>query len=107
MRGYLIHRDLALQGELSKVMPGAAWRTWEPKHQGGARKGIIAATAAKIAEHLKGLPETVGRVSTRQLKVALGLTEVHANTLTAALREAMSLVPWRMEGRSISRISFA
>jgi len=103
MRGYIIHRDLALQGELSKVMPGAVWKTWEPKH-GDARKGIIAATAAKIADHLRRLPEGTDKVSTKRLKTALGLDNLHTSTFKAAVREVVSLVPWRSEGRSLTRL---
>src|SRR5262249_5695774 len=103
MHGYLIHRDIDLQAELSKVIPGAVWKTWEPKH-GDPRKGIIASTAARIADHLSQLPATTTKFSTRQLRADLGLTNIHTSTLKAAVREVVSLVPWRSEGRSLTRL---
>jgi hypothetical protein len=102
MTGYIIHRDPGIQPMLSKVMPGAVWKTWKPFHSDAAPK-VIATVATTIAQHLQSLSPTVDSISTRRLKEQLGLGDVPKMTFTHALREIADLVPWTIAGRSLVR----
>ncbi|MBN9087032.1 MAG: hypothetical protein J0J01_09005 [Reyranella sp.] len=103
MTGYIIHRDPAIRGALSEVMPGAVWKGWEPVHS-EAKAGTVATTASRIAQFLAGLPGDVDRISTRKLKDAAGLRGVAGRSFTHALRDVSSLVPWALSGRSLARL---
>jgi hypothetical protein len=82
MTAWLIHRDASIRVELSKVMPGAVWKTWEPQH-GTVTQGAVAGAAAQIADYLQGLPPETTKVSTRAVKRAMpGLAAVPKMTFT-------------------------
>jgi hypothetical protein len=102
MTGYIIHRDAGIQPMLSEVMPGAVWSEWESE-TAAAPPGVIASLTAKIAEHLRSLPETVRRISTQRLKADTNLKDAHPNTFTVGLRAATDHEPWLMSGRSLVR----
>lgn len=107
MKAWVVHRDLGIRGLLEDAMPGIRWETWEAKHlttTDGRQPGIIASTAVKIREHLKGLPREASGLSTRKLKEATGSKDVHPNTFTEALKAALqSCLGWNMAGRSVVR----
>ena len=103
MKGWVIHKDIAIQSTLSNVMPGVRWAQWESKH-GGQCLHVTAKTTQAIVEHLKGLSQSTTKVSTRSLKAAAGLTKVPARTFTDALQRVPESVPWRIEGRSLVRL---
>lgn len=106
MKGWIIHRDNGIQPLLSSVMPGVRWAQWEARHlvdPEGRQPGVTASTTARIVEHLKGLPQSVDRISTRQLKADAGLREVHPRTFTDAVRLVPDHVPWLLVGRSLER----
>jgi hypothetical protein len=102
MRGWVIHKDIAIQKTLSEVMPGVRWSEWTGNH--GSQCGHITAKSAQaIADYLKGLPESVAKVSTRKLKDGAGLSGVVAKTFTRSLVDALRLLPWHTEERSVVR----
>jgi hypothetical protein len=102
MNAWIIHRDATIQTELSTVMPGVVWRTWTPKTAAPSR-GAVATVATRVATYLKELPAETGKLSTRSLKQATGLTEVANRTFTHALETVEKLVAWKVEGRSLVR----
>ena len=106
MKGWIIHRDSGIQPLLSSVMPGVRWAQWEARHlvdPEGRQPGVTASTTARIVEYLKGLPQSVDRISTRQLKDDAGLREVPPRTFTDAVRLVPHHVPWLLVGRSLER----
>jgi len=105
MRGWIIHRDIEIQKTLSAVMPGAVWSEWTTDDQ-DIRGGITSKTAHAILAYLKGLPQSVDKVSARKLKEDLGLANVVAKTFTRSLAVALSSVDgWQTEGRSLVRVA--
>jgi len=99
---WLIHRDATIRHELSKVMPGAVWTTWEPEH-GTVTRGAITAVAARIVDYLGTLPPEATRVSTKAIKKATGLVDVPKMTFTRALTAVTKSVAWTVDGRSLIR----
>lgn len=103
MTAWLIHRDGDVQRELRKVLPGVVWKLWEPKY-GKPRGSTIKTLAAKIADHLRGIPAGVDRVSTRKLKEAMDAKDVPSMTWTKALQDCLSNgSEWLLDGRSLVR----
>jgi hypothetical protein len=100
---YPWHRDQSLRVKLEQVMPGAVWKTWGGKY-GDPSQGSIAATTGKIVSYLSGLVPTVSKVSTRQVKVDLGLGQIPDRSFTVALRRVPALAPWAIQGRSLVRL---
>lgn len=107
MKAWIIHKRDNLKDILDKVMPGAMWLPWTPKHL-HIPSGKIAETAAKIAEYLRGLPESVRKVSTSTVKKALALNSVPSMTFTEAARTVTEkATEWRLHGRSLVKADAA
>jgi hypothetical protein len=109
MNAWLIHEGGDLRELLGKVVPGATWRAWEPKHVKIKRKGKMNGTVHTIAEYLKGLPESITRISSRELKKALNGASVSEMTWKRAGKEieGASGGAWRFNERSFERVSMA
>lgn len=104
MTGYLIHRDDQIRKVLDRVMPGARWEEWVSET--GVRVGVIATLAKRIADHLDGLPQANAKVSTRKLKVDMGVTDVAPQTWRHAVARYLEDGPeWLPQGRSLVRAS--
>ena len=103
LTGYILPKDASIQPVLSSVMPGATWRRWAPKHIEDAAVGAIATTTLKVVEHLRALPASVDRISSRQLKEDAGLKAVPTRSFSEALVAVDSHIPWRRSGRSLVR----
>lgn len=105
MNVYLIHKDLSIRPLLNKVMPGVSWHLWEPKFS-GANETQATKAALQILEYLGNLDQTIGKVSNRNLKTALGLTEMPSNTFTRATTLAGELGgEWLKDGHNMVRAS--
>lgn len=107
MQAWLIHKDTTIQRELSKVMPGVQWKAWEPRYL-DTSPGIIHTTAQQVTKHLNGLDRSCEKISTRGLKVALGLNDrIPKNTFGEAVKLAVDeLLPpntWHRHNRSVVR----
>jgi hypothetical protein len=103
MTGWIIHRDGTVQKELETVMPGANWRIWEPQY-GKPSGGTIRTLAAKIADHLRQLPEQVDRISSRTLKEDMNAKDVPSQTWKHALATYLDNgTEWLLQGRSLIR----
>lgn len=103
MKGWIIHRDIAIQSTLSSVMPGVRWAEWTSNH-GGQCGHVTARTARAIVEYLTGLPEETRKVSTRKLKQEAGLSAVKEDTMHEAIKLACEGLAWRRSGRSLERL---
>lgn len=107
MKAWLIYPRLSLRGLLQPVMPGVKWQVWEPIHQGVA-DGVVTRMALAMLEHLGGLPETIRRVSTRQLKDALRIPVDQKMTFSRAVKQLSDLSPeWNRQGHSLVRVDAA
>ena len=68
--------------------------------------GVIATLAKRIAEHLEGLPQAVAKVSTRKLKVDMGVTAVAPETWRLAVHRYQEDGPeWLLRRCSLVRAS--
>jgi hypothetical protein len=79
MHGYIVEVDPMIEEQLSVVMPGAKWRTWEPKYVAEAGN-LIETWAQRLRDYLDILPTSVGRVSSRQLKQTLKAYQIAPRT---------------------------
>jgi hypothetical protein len=106
MNVWMIHPEKEIKALLERVMPGVVWREWDPKHLASS-KGVIEATAERIAAHLSSLPADVVRVSTRSLKKTLDLSALAARTFTYAVEKTAELTvfAWQLQGRSFVRVN--
>lgn len=108
MKLYFIHRSIGMKALLDVVMPGATWHYRPTTHLTKGRvEGTVVALAAQLLAHLRGLPETLLKVSSRDVKAALGLAATEAakcafiRAREVATEDANS--GWTTEGRSFIR----
>lgn len=109
MKLYLVHKNAGLKAILDRVMPGAAWHYPQPRHlKKAAEESRAAQLRGELLAYLRTLPETVAKVSSRELKKALGLSTDDA-TRGAFVRARDLLDPdtdrWVPEGRSLVRVT--
>ncbi len=82
----------------------AVWQEWASET--GVKVGVIATLAKRIAEHLEGLPQAVAKVSTRKLKVDMGVTAVAPETWRLAVHRYQEDGPeWLLRRCSLVRAS--
>ena len=87
MTGYVIEYEEDFQEELSKVMPGAIWKTWEPVYADTLAHGkLVVDLAGRIQAVLKAHPEA--RLSSRKLKGLCHAEAVASKTWQRALKQA-------------------
>jgi hypothetical protein len=79
MSGYIVEVDPMIEEQLSVVMPGAQWHTWEPKYVVEAGN-LIETWVQRLRDYLDTLPSSVGRVSSRRLKQTLKAYQVAPRT---------------------------
>jgi hypothetical protein len=105
MTGYVIEYDEGLETELTKVMPGATWKTWEPVYADSVAHGkLVLDLATKLQGHIEKLPTSVGKVSSRRLRADLKAEAVASQTWTRVMKRALDGNPqWIQQGQSISR----
>jgi hypothetical protein len=90
-----------LQPYLEPVMPGLKHGVWVPVH-GGICDGAATRMALSILDHLRKLPEGIRKVSTRQLREALGIPGGRA--FRRAVEQLSGLCSeWVREGHSLIR----
>jgi hypothetical protein len=103
MKAWLIH-PRPLQQLLDPVLPGAKWVPWIPVHKGVLGDGEVARMAVKVLDHLKGLPESVRKVSSRAVKEALKIAPEQESAFTRAVGRLDDLsAEWVRKGRSLVR----
>lgn len=111
MRLWFIHRNPGIKSILDKVMPGAEWHYPDPQFlKAAAADSKAAQLLGHLLVHLQGLPETITKVSSRQLKEALELPQTTAIKL--AFSRAVALLEpgehgWALQGRSLVREAVA
>lgn len=101
MKVWLIHKDKKIRKLLNTVMPLLQWAKWNPRHLVG--QGKIMDVAEQIEEYLE--KTTLDKISTSQLKKALGLKEIPRQTWNHALAAALEELHWILEGRSLVRVT--
>ena len=105
MNVWLIHPDPQIRDQLMEVMPGVQWKPWEAKHLetcGTKTREIV----TKVMDYLAALPDTVVKVSTRQLKKTLCLTDIPPRTFTRTMTILTEgAATWVLDGRSLIRIT--
>jgi hypothetical protein len=108
MTGYVVEHDEGLETELSKVMPGATWKTWEPVYSDPRAHGkLVLDLSKRLHDHLKTLPQTVGRVSSRRLKTDLKAEGVASQTWTRTLKKTLEgNLQWIQQGQSLERVAY-
>jgi hypothetical protein len=100
---HVIH-SRPLQKRLERVLPGARYQVWEPSFATASDRET-APLAIAVQEHLRQLPETVRKVSTRQLKKALDVPAKLDRTFSRAVALIGRLgSEWTLEGRSMVRV---
>jgi hypothetical protein len=107
MHLYLIHRNIALQGLLAPVLPGAQWELREPTHLKASKAaGRVLELAGRIVGYLRELPAGTRKVPTKHLRDFLGLDGSPADKM--AFSRAIAEVTdtghgWAREGQSLVR----
>lgn len=102
MKAWIIHDGVEVKEDLEKVMPGAVWRDWHIEGVSHPRK--IAKLAERIKGHLETLPESIDKVSVRQLKADLDIAAMPAETVRLARLAALGEpLGWRIDRRSFVR----
>jgi hypothetical protein len=107
MQLFLIHRDLGIRKSLARVMPGVSWKVWKPQFMKADTIGTTALIALKVSEFLAGLDAKRSRISTRQLKVELGVTAASRTFSDALSLLGSTAADWRLDGRSLVRADAA
>jgi hypothetical protein len=107
MRLWFIHRSPGIRALLDRVMPGAVWSYPEPRHlKKAAADSKAAQLLGHLLVHLRTLPETVDKVSSRALKEGMQLVKdkatEHAFTRAVGLLD-LDAHGWCLEGRSLVR----
>ncbi|WKB55968.1 hypothetical protein [Eleftheria terrae] len=108
---YFIHRNSGIRSLLDRVMPGAQWSYPDPKHlKKATAEGKAAQLLGQLLVYLKSIPEDVLKVSSREVKAAMGLDQTKAVELAfTRCRELLdpSEHGWAAEGRSFVRSGVA
>lgn len=87
---------------LNGRMPGLVWKPWV------SASLPTASAAAAIGDYLDGLPPTVSRVSSREVKAGAGLEDVATGTYQRARDAALERRPgWRLDGAWVVRVTAA
>jgi hypothetical protein len=103
MRAWLIHYDKQLRDLIDKVMPGVRWETWTPKFL-DPLQSKVEELALQLLAYLRQLGPEITKVSTRVLKMALGVTDSPSRTFTRAVQRASDAdAGWFLCGRSLQR----
>lgn len=85
MKGYIVEVDPQIEEELSKVMPGANWHTWEPVHMVES-SDLVGTWALKVQDYLDTLPMSQIRITSRELKRAVGAGHIAHDTWTRSVK---------------------
>jgi len=112
MRLYVIHRNVGLRHLMARVMPHARWQLREPRHLKTARaEGQTVEILAVVLDHLRQLPATTLRISSRKLKEALQLPkdETTKKQFTRAMQRLAdeTSAGWKVDGQSLVRSAVA
>ena len=94
---YVLHSDPDLRAKIERVLPGARWLPWrEPEEDMAASEAALL-----IADHLRRLQSNgVEHISLKALKAATVPT-IPSTTWQHARDEALTIVQWSIEGRSL------
>lgn len=108
MTGYVIEYEDGFQDELSKVMPGAAWKTWEPVYADTRAHGkLVVDLAARIQTALSTLPEG-SKLSCKKLKGLCHAESIASQSWLRSLKKALELNPqWIQVDQSISHLTIS
>jgi hypothetical protein len=102
MRVWVIHRG-NIRSLIEKVMSKVVWKEWRPKYL-HIEDHILERLRDLITVYLQGQSKGVAKVSTKQIKRDLKLTEVPSMTFTKVIRGvSRSLSDWQLIGRSMVR----
>jgi len=111
MRLYFIHRNVGMRSLLEKVMPHAQWHYRRSSHlTKGQVDGVVADLTVKLLAYLRGLPESITKVSSVATKAAM-LLKAGDSAQESAFSRAAKLVNdeshcgWTVQGRSFVRWS--
>ena len=89
--GYIIEFDEGLEGLLSKTMPGAVWKTWEPTYADAVAHGkLVSNLSQKLTKYLRDQPTDLAEVSSRQVWSDLKATKVPRESRSKASKTALS-----------------
>jgi len=103
MNVWFFHKGDEIRTILDRVVPEAQWLEWEPKYL--STDGKIRKIASTIEDYLKGLDNSVEKVSTSKIKKELGLKSEPRMTVTCALQSvADNISGWTLQGRSMVRV---
>jgi hypothetical protein len=92
----------ALEPHLQPVMPGAAFDAWLPVH-GEVNNSEATRMALAVLEHLKGLPESVLRVPTKNIREALSIPTAQKMAFSRAMKQLTDMSQWQRQGHSLVR----
>jgi hypothetical protein len=116
MKGYLVEIDPEIESELSQVMPGVNWHVWKPFYMPES-ENLIETWSKKLAGYLDALPETVQKVSCRQVRKDLKAERLARSTWSLVVQKCLSEEPstsskdiggtvrFALEGQSLVRQS--
>ena len=111
MKLYFLHKSPTIKALLDRVMPGARWTFRTPTHLKAAKhEGVAYQMAALILEYLRGLDESIVKVSSRAIKAALELNpgdtaQESAFTRARLLVSDFGNSGWTTQGKSLVRWS--
>lgn len=109
MKLYFVDRSKSIRDVIDRVMPEASWTFREPVHMKQPKQeGIADQLAALILNHLRGLDESISKVSSRTVKRALALDPAdtageRAFTRAVGLVDQLSGSGWTTQERSFVR----
>ena len=103
MTVWLMHNDAAVKPLLERVMPGVSFAKWQPKCI-EVRVTKTEETAKAIEAILSNLPLEVSKVSAKELKNVGKLSRIPDRSFREARDQALSRVPWQLDGRSFVRV---
>lgn len=102
MTGYIVEYDEGIETEISKVMPGVVWKTWQPVYSDLAAHGKLMLTVKEtLIAHLK-TQSSHEDIILRRLKIGVKAVTVDRNTWNRALKQALIEIPqWKQQGQRL------
>jgi hypothetical protein len=108
MKLFILHKDILVQRELQKVLPGAKWQQWQPAYETSVTKGVADRMVYAILSLLQSLDENMNMISTKKVKAILGLDPSDGAQKKAFSRAATLVMEldafWTFKRRSFVRV---
>lgn len=104
MIGYIVEVEAGLETEMSRVMPGAVWKTWKPVYSNEIAHGQLLTTLQKRIETVLSTVSEPS-ITCRFLKTTVLQSErVASQTWKIAMKRALEENPqWKQQDQSLKR----